>query len=194
MALATLPMPAAQASGPPNTIPPHPTNEWRPVPRWPEYEVSCLGQVRRVRPAFGAVVGRVLKPMLNKRTGYLSVVLCRHAQPARIDIHRLVAQAFHGPQPSLVHLVAHNDGVRTNNHASNLRWATQRENLADCHRHGTALVGSANPAAKLDAIDRVAIRRMKASGLPRPVIAAGFGVHKRSIFKVLATSGKEHAR
>jgi len=194
MALATLSMPAAAASGPPATIDPEQITEWRPIPGWPEYEVSRRGQVRRVGPAFGAVVGRVLKPMLNKRTGYLSVMLSRRAASTRIDIHRLVALAFHGSQPSLSHLAAHNDGVRTNNDADNLRWATQRENLLDCRRHGTALLGLANPAAKLDAIDRAAIHRMKASGVPRPVIAAGFGVHKRTIFEVLAATNAEQPR
>ena len=194
MALLTLPMPAADASRPPVAVSTNHASEWRPVPHWPEYEVSSVGQVRRVGPAFGVVVGRVLKPLPNKRTGYLAVCLCRHAQPVRIDIHRLVTLAFHGPQPSPAHLVAHNDGIRTNNHVSNLRWATQRENLADCRRHGTARVGSANPASKLDAIDRAAIHRMKANGVPRPVIAAGFGLHKRSVFKVLATVEAENAR
>jgi hypothetical protein len=35
-----------------------------------------------------------------------------------------VAEAFIGPQPSPRHQVAHYDGVRDNNHYSNLRWAT----------------------------------------------------------------------
>lgn len=194
MAHVTLTLPAADASGLPIAMPFNHASDWRPVPHWPEYEVSSIGQVRRVGPAFGVVVGRVLKPLLNKRTGYFAVCLSRHAKPVRIDIHRLVALAFNGPQPSRAHLVAHNDGVRTNNHVGNLRWATQQENLADCHRHGTARVGPANPAAKLDSIDRAAIHLMKASGVPRPLIAAGFGVHKRSIFKVLATTGSENAR
>lgn len=194
MALATLTPPAPLASGRSYTVHAEQADEWRPVPGWSEYEVSRHGLVRRIGPAFGAVIGRVLKPLLNKRTGYLSVMLSRHAAPVRIDIHRLVALAFHGPQPSSAHLVAHNDGVRTNNSADNLRWATQRENLMDCRRHGTALLGLANPAAKLDAIDRAAIHRMKESGIPRPVIAAGFGVHKRSVFKVLAAGGAEAGR
>ncbi len=190
MASATLIAPAPCASAAPSITSQEHADEWRPVPDWPEYEVSRSGQIRRVRPAFGAVVGRILKPTRNATTGYVSVMLSRPAENKRTDIHRLVAAAFHGPQPSSIHLVAHNDGVRTNNHADNLRWATQRENLSDCRAHGTALFGAANPAAKLDAIDRVAIVRMKAFGLPRPVIADGFGMHKRSIFKILASANE----
>ncbi|MFO0158328.1 MAG: NUMOD4 motif-containing HNH endonuclease [Alphaproteobacteria bacterium] len=188
----TLPMSAALASRPPTSAPSSHSDDWRIVPGWPEYEISRFGQVRRIRPAFGAVVGRLLKPLPNKKTGYVAVVLCHHGRPTRVDIHRLVALAFHGPQPSAAHLVAHNDGVRTNNHTDNLRWATQRENLADRRKHGTALCGSANPAAKLDEIDRIAIHQMKSLGLSRPLIAAAFGVHKRTIFKVLATALKEN--
>ena len=95
-----------------------------------------------------------------------------------------VAMAF-GPQPSPGYLVAHRRS-RTNNHARNLRWATQRENLRDCRAHGTALLGARNPMSRLDEVDVKSIRRMKVLRIPRPVIAEGFGLHKRTVFKILA--------
>ncbi len=161
---------------------------WREVVGWPEYQVSNLGNVRREKPSCGTRQGKLCKPLINRSTGYYGVALCRNCVQKRIDIHRLVALAFLGPQPSPRHLVAHNDGVRTNNIVSNLRWATQSENLADMRRHGTALVGMANPMAKLDEIDISAIHHMKTLGIPRHVISSGLGVHKRTIFKVLASS------
>jgi len=130
---------------------------------------------------------KFLKPLLNKSTGYFAVCLSGQGRLQRIDIHRLVALTFLGSQPSPSHLVAHNDGVRTNNCVANLRWATQQENLSDMWRHGTTLTGSANPMCKLDEIDREAIRRMKLLGIPRTVIAEGYGVHKRTVFRVLAS-------
>ena len=160
--------------------------EWRTVPGWPEYEVSGDGRVRRVAGGRGARSGRVLKPSRNRRTGYLSVMLSREGRRRRVDVHRLVASAFLGPRPSERHLVAHGDGSRTNNHWLNLRWATQRDNLADCHAHGTARVGAASPHARLDAIDVGAICRMKQLGVPRRLIAEGFGLHKRTVFAILA--------
>ena len=168
--------------------------EWRSIPDWPEYEVSEIGEVRRIRSANGTPVCRRLKPSLNRKTGYLSVCLCRNYRQSRIDIHRLVAIAFLGPPPSPRHLVAHNDGTRTHNHRSNLRWATQRENLADCRSHGTAMAGSRNPCARIDEIDVKAIRRMKAAGIPRPVIAEGFGIHKRRVFSILSGDSWGHVR
>jgi hypothetical protein len=138
--------------------------EWRSIPGWPEYQVSDTGAVRRVGCASGARVGRILRQLRNKKTGYFSVCLSRSADQMRIDVHRLVATTFLGPRPSADHLVAHNDGSRTNNHASNLRWATQRENLRDCKEHGTALLGARNPMTRLDDVDAKSIRRMKAVG------------------------------
>jgi hypothetical protein len=159
---------------------------WRAIPGWPEYEVSERGSVRRVACGVERAFARVLKPTINKKTRYLSVCLSRSGRVTRIDIHRLVAFAFLGAPPSPRHIVAHNDGRRGNNHYSNLRWATQKENLADCRKHGTAMLGSANPNAALDEIDVRAIRRMKQFGVPRPIMADGFGLHKRTVFQILS--------
>ncbi|GGB62769.1 hypothetical protein GCM10011316_38330 [Roseibium aquae] len=168
--------------------------EWRIIPDWPAYEVSSEGRVRRMRQSKGAKAGRVLRPSLNMQTGYVSVCLCERPRSKRIDVHRLVALTFLGRPPSAHHLVAHNDGDRTNNAVGNLRWATQAENLADCTLHGTALKGSRNPASVITEIDVRAIRRMKIAGIPRPLIAEGYGLHKRSVFKILARSSWEHVR
>jgi len=167
---------------------------WRPIPDWPAYEVSSDGHVRRVRRSKGALAGCVLRPMRNKKTRYLSVCLCESPRSKRIDIHRLVALAFLGPQPSERHLVAHNDGSRTNNAVTNLRWATQSENLRDCRSHGTAMIGSKNPSASISELDVRAIRRMKTLGIPRAVIAEGYGMHIRSIFRILSNTSWEHVQ
>lgn len=167
---------------------------WASVPGWPSYEVSTCGQVRRRGPATGAVVGRVLRQLLNPKTGYRSVCLSAHSIQKRVDVHRLVAMTFLGPQPSARHLVAHNDGIRTNNCVTNLRWATQADNLSDCRAHGTALVGSRNPMAAVTELDVRAIRRMKAFGIPRAVIAEGYGIHLRSVFRILSGTNWGHVQ
>ena len=161
--------------------------EWRSIPDWPAYEASSDGRIRR--SPVGRRSGRPRSsPTAQQETGYVSVCLCEHSRSKRVDVHRLVALAFHGRPPSASHLVAHNDGNRTNNTCTNLRWATQAENAGDCRAHGTALIGSRNPSTCITEIDVRAIRRMKAAGIPRPVIAAGYGLHKRSVFRILAKS------
>jgi alpha/beta superfamily hydrolase len=167
-------------------------NDWRAIPGWSKYQVSSNGQVRRVGQSKGAVTGRVLRQLLNKKTGYLSVCLCERPRTKRMDIHRIVALAFHGPAPSSGHVVAHNDGNRTNNTAENLRWATQAENLGDCRVHGTAMIGSKNPSSSISEIDVRAIRRMKTFGIPRTIIAEGYGMHQRSIFRILSNTSWGH--
>ena len=44
-------------------------------------------------------------------------------------IHRLVCEAFHGPQPKNFPVVIHLDEDATNNRPENLKWGTQKENL-----------------------------------------------------------------
>ena len=44
-------------------------------------------------------------------------------------VHRIVATAFHGPQPSKSHVVDHIDTNRRNNRPENLRWVTRLENI-----------------------------------------------------------------
>lgn len=47
----------------------------------------------------------------------------------RFKVHRLVCEAFHGPQPSPEHIVLHLDEDPSNNRSDNLRWGTREENM-----------------------------------------------------------------
>lgn len=111
--------------------------EWRPVAGYPAYAVSSLGRIRRA----GATAR--FKPsnkMLNSKpgpSGYRAVALHADGKQLTTTVHAVVCEAFHGPRPSPDHQAAHYDGVRTNNRADNLRWATRAENMADQERHGT---------------------------------------------------------
>lgn len=57
----------------------------------------------------------------NPSTGYMHV--CSDV------VHRIVATAFHGDQPSKQHIVDHIDTNRRNNRADNLRWITRLDNV-----------------------------------------------------------------
>ena len=48
-----------------------------------------------------------------------------------IVVHKIVATAFHGEQPSPQHVVDHLDTNRRNNRVENLRWVTRLENITN---------------------------------------------------------------
>jgi len=110
---------------------------WRRVERYPEYEISDLGRLRR---------GDYIKVPLRHPRGYLRYGIGKHH---KVLAHRLVCEAFHGSPPTPAHEVAHNNGRRDDNRAENLRWATPAENQADRKAHGTYHVGEQCSSTKL---------------------------------------------
>ncbi len=57
----------------------------------------------------------------DKQKGYLNF--------SSETVHRIVATAFHGKQPSEKHIVDHIDTNKKNNRLENLRWITRLENI-----------------------------------------------------------------
>lgn len=57
----------------------------------------------------------------SAQDGYMSI--------STHKVHRIVATAFHGEQPSPGHIVDHIDTNRRNNRPDNLRWVTRLENI-----------------------------------------------------------------
>jgi hypothetical protein len=168
--------------------------EWRPIPGRTEYEISECGDLRRAMKGPGARAGRLLKPWRNKQTGYLQIALWRNNCGYRTTIHRLVAVTFLSGPPSPQHVVAHNDGSRDNNHWRNLRWATQRENVADTVWHGTHNRGTRNGQAKLDELCVVAIRKMAEMKIPHRVAADGFGICPQAVSDIVARKRWRHVQ
>lgn len=168
---------------------------WRPVVGWEGfYEVSSHGKVRSLDRTVNSVwrgtssyekkiAGRELKLGVN-RHGYLAGNLCVSNKRTNFELHTLVCRAFHGDPPMNMQ-VAHNDGVRTNCHAKNLRWATVRENAADRDLHGNGMAGEGNSRAILTQNEVVAIRL---SSLSQRALAREYGVSRGAITGIL--SGK----
>lgn len=154
--------------------------EWRDVEGFP-YQVSNFGNVRRSVAASNSPVGYILRPCLD-RDGYRCVCLCPgDGTHHNKHISVLVCLAFKGPKPTPKHEVAHWDGVRTNDIASNLRWATPKENGLDRVRHGRMPRGENQHSHKLSETDVREIRkRLEAGGGCRP-LAREYGVDKTSI-------------
>lgn len=102
--------------------------EIRRIPGYSPYEISDEGQVYR-RLGNGS-----LRPVkaTPKDNGYCRV----HLNGDTLTVHSLVMRTFVGPRPDGME-VCHNDGIRTNNKLTNLRYDTRGNNHRDKLRHGT---------------------------------------------------------
>lgn len=145
--------------------------EWRDVPGYKgAYQVSSGGEVRSIARSYTdkrGIASRKPGVTLRKDTnsvGYSRVTLSAEGVATRVFVHRLVCEAFNGPMPKPDMVAAHYDGDRSNNSASNLRWATHSENCLDKVRHGTHARGERNPSAILSRGDARMLRSLYQSG------------------------------
>lgn len=148
------------------------------------YDVSSFGNVRSWLPAGGTGRKRTKPILLTSHVmagGYLAASL----RGRSCLIHALVLEAFVGPRPGdprEIH-ACHFDGVTSNNHVDNLRWATVSENHADKLMHGTDFNGEKNPSVKLSRrqVDEIIerLRTFKHGDVTR--LAKEFGVDQTTI-------------
>jgi hypothetical protein len=172
----------------------HTPEEWRPVPGFTAYEVSSLGRVRRATPSRTSAAGRIFKPHPDDK-GYPCVGL-RVSEGVRKKkrVHSLVCEAFHGSRPSPSHEVAHNNGVRADVRASNLRWDTHAGNLADMVAHSTSPRGERQGAAKLTESIVRELRARRAKGEAIALLSREFGVHWVTVYDAVTGRRWKHVR
>jgi len=159
--------------------------DWRVVPSFPDYEVSENGDLRRAVAARGSQIGKVLKPWVRE-DGYRMYIVRRAGKSFHKKAHQMVCEAFHGPQPFQLAEVCHNDGSRTNDHYSNLRWGTRKENHADKVAHGTSARGENQGAHKLSSADVEAIKAACRGGALQRVVAEQYGVQQSQISRIVS--------
>lgn len=160
---------------------------WKPVPGWESrYEVSDSGVVRSKDMIVGAIhgatalrKGRELKA-IPKTHFYLCVTLAEGLRRKQYCIHDLVLLAFKGPKP-VGFQAAHNDGDRTNNRLSNLRYDTPAGNNLDKFAHGTVCKGETHGMVKLN---WGAVRRIRASSAPAVELAEYYGVTPSCVYDI----------
>jgi hypothetical protein len=116
------------------------TECWKDIPGYEEfYQASNLGRIRskdRVvvqKSPYGSLMERHLRGQLLRlqtcSNGYLFVQLGKYNIQL---VHRLVAMTFIEGDFSLQ--VNHKNGIRTDNHVSNLEWVTCSENHLHSYR------------------------------------------------------------
>jgi hypothetical protein len=110
---------------------------WKPCPDFPLYEISDHGRIRRRETG-------EIHLLAQNRHGYVITSLCRYVECQRerrtAVIAPLVAKAFLPPRPPN-HQLHHIDHDKLNNHASNLCWVTQSQNVLASYSTGTRRTG-----------------------------------------------------
>lgn len=129
---------------------------WTPVPDFPGYEVSNMGAVR------SCLRGKAWRPLKGEldKDGYMRVTLYRDRRQTKIHLHRLVAICFVQGRTAERNIACHRNGRNTENHAENLKWATQAENIADKIEHGTHQIGSKHGRATIDEEVAAEVKRL----------------------------------
>lgn len=151
-----------------------PSETWRHLPTFRHYQVSDLGRIRNCS------TGKTLAGERD-RYGYRRVNLVTDdGRKVKRSVHRLVCEAFHGTPPSALD-AAHLNGVRHDNRAANLMWATRGENNSHKALHGTQQKGERHPRAKLSGEQVATIRT---STLPHRALARVMGVVEGTIRKI----------
>lgn len=157
---------------------------WKDIPGYEgRYQASTEGrirsvdQIREVKTKNGRTfskffAGRVLTPW--RSSGYFYVDLGHHD---RHTVHSLIALTFLGPCPQGFD-VCHEDGVRTNNLVSNLRYGSHAENLQDEYRWNR----SWNAKLSTDEVRRV--RKELASGRGCSDLGRQYGVRRNVILDI----------
>lgn len=115
---------------------------WKPFPGTNEgFWVSSVGRVRNgSNPAdYGS----------KSKVGYMTKTVPQLG--INFTVHRLVCEAFHGSRPSPTHSVDHINGIRDDNRADNLRWATKKEQIENRKPINRNLNSLGRPVIKLDA-------------------------------------------
>lgn len=157
-----------------------PNEEWKLIRGFDgHYSVSNMGRIRseerRVVNSQTGGTRRVRSRILKLKpdgSGYLFAALRKNSKEVAVKVASAVAMEFIGSRP-LGFVVCHNDGTRTNNRASNLRYDTRSGNMADCIKHGTRVRGERHASAKLTEAE---VRRIQRDTRTLKEIAREVGV------------------
>ncbi len=100
------------------------------------YIVNELGEIRNSK-------SKLMKPFEDK-DGYFRIGLLVDGKQKKFHVHRIVYSLFVG-ELKKPYVCCHIDGNIKNNHYTNIKQATQQENIRDKLTHGTWQAGDSHP-------------------------------------------------
>lgn len=156
-----------------------PGDFWFGLPRFPRYLIGSHGEVISL-----VASPKKLKPI--RLGNYIGFQLTDNTGRIRkAYLHRLVAEAVHGPCPDGLEC-CHNDGRKENNDCLNLRWDTHESNEADRIAHGAVARGERNGFSKLTRAQVEEMRRIRTTGgATYKQIAAMFNVSTMTAYRAV---------
>jgi hypothetical protein len=115
----------------------YPDEDWSPIEGYEGlYAISNLGKVKRLTSGTNTHAGKILTPIINKKTGYPYVKLCKNGKTRKAKLHLMVASAFLPPSPDPDFIVEHKSGIKTDARAENLEYISRSENTKRAIRMG----------------------------------------------------------
>lgn len=146
---------------------------WKPIKGYEGYyEISNLGRVKSLervvpkRHGKRKIGGRILPQRIDK-SGYYTVILCKHSISKYKLVHRLIAEAFI-PNPENKPFIDHINTIRTDNRIENLRWVSAKENSNNILTKDN--VNSATHTKEIIRKKLETLRRNKRVNAPRKVV------------------------
>lgn len=163
--------------------------QWKPCPGFESsYAVSDHGNVIRYAYNDRSVQKLSCNPLksYHDSRGYSVVSPYVNGKKYTTTVHKLVAMAFIGPRPEGFQ-VNHKDGIKTNNHVSNLEYVTNMHNTQHAMILGLRdhLRGDGNHFSKLNKEKIKDIRKRASMGEPRASLAAEYDVTVTSIGNII---------
>lgn len=162
------------------------SQRWKTIKGWSNFLVSDDGVVKsidryedfrggkRFRP------GRIIKTRVLRK--YECVSIKQNKLSKTFFMHRLVAEMFikRGYGKNIVN---HKDGNRLNNHASNLEWCTQKENIKHAMTMNNWTRGEKHGCAVLTEDD---VRFIRSTSIGGFILAKLMGVSYTNIKRIRA--------
>lgn len=142
------------------------------VPDYPRYRVGDDGSVWSLRE------GQWVEMKCGfDKDGYKKLCLKQSGKRRYVQLHSLILEVFVGPRPDPKTVAAHANGIRSDNRLCNLRWDSQKANVADALKHGTFRTGERHYKSKLTTAQVREIREAYGQvGITQASLARKYGV------------------
>lgn len=157
----------------------HVSEIWKPIIGYEDlYKISNHGRVLRLPKTINNRVynNSILKAYFSG--DYLACSFLKNGERKILKIHRLVAIYFLDPVPG-TDQVNHIDGVKTNNHYTNLEWVTCKQNMDHAVQNKLIYKGITPKDKRIQIID------LHNENTKVVDIVEKTGVPKRTVFEII---------